>query len=131
MHVPSRHDSTLLQLNETWHQHRIWLTAMLQQPWRLTGQCLRESSGESACYRRIILRALADQTALSYDALDLVQSYESVLRDWSRQYPIPSADNWWQWHSMQRKRQQRVLLTLIKSVLQGCQVSLASEKQAA
>lgn len=117
-----------LQLEDAWHQHRIWLHAMLEQPLRLTGQCLREGGVEPASYRRVMLRMLADQTALGYDALDLVQSYESLLRQWSAPYPLVAGESWWQWHSQQRKRQQRLLLTLLKGTLQGCLVNLASDK---
>lgn len=117
-----------LQLKDAWHQHRIWLAAMLEQPLRLTGQYLREGRAEPASYRRVMLRLLADQTALGYDALDLAQAYESLLQRWTVAYPLAGGENWWQWQSQQRKRQQRLLLALLKGTLQGCHVSLASER---
>lgn len=120
--------STLQHLNQAWHQHQLWLSALMTQPMLLASQCLRSRHGEATAYRRIALRVLADQAALGYDALDVVQSYEGCWHDWAQHCPLPGADNWWQWQQQQRKRQQRMLLDLVRGVLSGCQVSLPSEK---
>lgn len=117
-------------LQQAWHQHRLWLTAMMQQPIRLAGQCLREDAGQSGYYRRLMLRLFADQAALGYDAIDLLQHYETVWQDWPGPYAAPLDQHWWQWRQRQHKRQQRLLLTLTRSTLQYCQLQLASEQQA-
>lgn len=122
--------STLHHLNQAWHQHQLWLSALMTQPMRLASQCLRSRHGEATAYRRIALRVLADQAALGYDALDVVQSYEGYWHDWTQHCPLPGSESWWQWQQQQRKRQQRMLLTLVRGVLTSCQVSLPSEKSA-
>lgn len=124
MHAPPPRPALL----RAWHEHRIWLTALLQQPLRLTGQSLREDARHSGYYRRQLLRLYADHAALGYDALDVLQCYETVWQQWGEPYAGPLEEGWWQWCRQQHQRQQRLLLALTRSTLQCCQLRLASEQ---
>lgn len=123
MLLPSPTTDTLPALEYAWREHRLWLNAMLQQPQRLLGLYLREDVRDSSAYRRLSLRLLADQTALGYDALDLMQCYETAWQAFSG----GRGALWWRWQRHQHQRQQRVLLLLTRALLQQCQLKLASQ----
>lgn len=122
MDSPPLNHGTRPALEHAWHNHRIWLSAMVQQPLRLVGLYLREDASQSGLYRRLLLRMMADHAALGYDALDLLQCYETAWQDLSgNRHP-----EWWHWQRSQHQRQQRLLLLLTRSTLQQCQLRLAS-----